>query len=84
MAMNQLCGFAIVETGLGLLEFAWRVFGAFDEGEYVHDGLSPRNRVRPALASCFVESILSAVPDMPLQLTAPGRARARPSRSVLS
>ena len=40
MAMNQLFGFAHVETRLGLSEFAWQVFGAFDEGEYIHEGLS--------------------------------------------
>lgn len=41
MAMNQLFGFAHAETGPGLSEFAWQVFGAFDEGEYVHQGESP-------------------------------------------
>jgi hypothetical protein len=36
MAMNQLFGFAYPETDLGLTEFAWQVFDAFDEGEYNH------------------------------------------------
>ena len=38
MAMNQLFGFAHAVSGMGLPEFAWHVFGAFDEGEYLHDG----------------------------------------------
>lgn len=40
MAMNQLFGFAHVETKLGLSEFAREVFAAFDEGEYIRDGVS--------------------------------------------
>jgi len=40
MAMNQLFSFAHVETGLGLSEFASQVFGAFDEGEYISEGVS--------------------------------------------
>ena len=40
MAMNQLFAFAHVETKLGLSKFAWKVFAAFDEGEYVRDGVS--------------------------------------------
>ena len=38
-AMNQLFGFAVADTGIGLSEFAWDVFGAFDEGEYIHEGM---------------------------------------------
>jgi hypothetical protein len=38
MAVNQLFGFAHAESGLGLSEFAWRVYGAFDEGEYIREG----------------------------------------------
>ena len=40
MAMNQLFSFAHVETGLGLSEFASQVFAAFDEGEYISEGVS--------------------------------------------
>ena len=36
MAMNQLYGFAYMANDLGFSEFAWEVFYAFDEGEYVH------------------------------------------------
>jgi hypothetical protein len=39
-AMTQLFHFAIVETGAGLSDFAWSVYGAFDEGEYIHDGIA--------------------------------------------
>jgi hypothetical protein len=35
MAMNQLFAFALVPTGVELSEFAWRVFGAFDQGEFI-------------------------------------------------
>jgi hypothetical protein len=38
MAMNQLFYFANAVSGLGLSDFAWQVFDAFDEGEYIHGG----------------------------------------------
>lgn len=38
MAMNQLFSFADAVSGLGLPDFASQVFGAFDEGEYIHEG----------------------------------------------
>ena len=38
-AITQLFGFAIADTGIGLSEFAWDVYGAFDEGEYEHEGM---------------------------------------------
>jgi hypothetical protein len=44
MAMNQLFGFAHAVSGVGLPEFAWQVFGAFDEGEYIHDGEPPEQQ----------------------------------------
>jgi len=34
MAMNQLFSFAYPGSDLGLTDFAWQVFEAFDEGEY--------------------------------------------------
>ncbi len=40
VAMTQLFGFAITDSGIGLSEFAWGVFGAFDEGEYIHEGMT--------------------------------------------
>jgi hypothetical protein len=38
MAMVQLFTFAYNVTDLGLSDFAWEVFYAFDEGEYIHEG----------------------------------------------
>jgi hypothetical protein len=40
VAMTQLFGFAITDSGIGLSEFAWGVFEAFDEGEYIHEGMT--------------------------------------------
>ena len=40
MAMNQLRSFAHTDTDIGFSEFAWEVFTAFDEGEYIRDGVS--------------------------------------------
>jgi hypothetical protein len=36
--MNNLFTAAYPIYGFGLSDFAWRVFGEFDEGEYVHLG----------------------------------------------
>jgi hypothetical protein len=40
MAMNQLRSFAHTDTDIGFSEFTWEVFTAFDEGEYIRDGVS--------------------------------------------
>src|SRR5688500_9857022 len=38
MAMNNLFAWATAVTGTGLPEFAWKVFGAFDAGEFERPG----------------------------------------------
>ena len=38
MAMNNLFAWATAVPGAGLPEFAWKVFGAFDAGEFVRPG----------------------------------------------
>lgn len=40
MAMNQLRSFALVDTDIGLSEFASQVFNAFDQGEFIREGVS--------------------------------------------
>jgi hypothetical protein len=40
-AMNHLSSLAYVYSNFGLPEFAWSIFGAFDEGEYIHQGEPP-------------------------------------------
>ena len=42
-AMNHLFGLAYGPRDVGLTEFAWQVYLAFDEGEYIHPG-EPRTR----------------------------------------
>ena len=37
-AMNELFGYATTGGGPELSQLAWQVFGAFDEGEYLHAG----------------------------------------------
>ena len=44
MAMNQLFSFAYTETGVGLSDFAWQVFAAFDEGEYTRELAPPEQQ----------------------------------------
>lgn len=37
-AMNHLYGLAYVQSDFCLSDFSWRVYEAFDEGEYIHAG----------------------------------------------
>ena len=37
-AMNELYAYSYVDEDRGMPEFAWKVFTAFDEGEYQHSG----------------------------------------------
>jgi hypothetical protein len=39
MAMNNLFAWSTAVTGSGLPEFAWKVFGAFDAGEFTRPGV---------------------------------------------
>ena len=39
--MNRLYGWAYGPLDVGLSEFAWDVYIAFDEGEYIHKGDTP-------------------------------------------
>ncbi len=43
-AMNELFAYAYVRSNSGLSSFAWAVFSAFDEGEYIHAGANGEER----------------------------------------
>ncbi|MGA2222690.1 MAG: hypothetical protein ABSH21_13110 [Verrucomicrobiia bacterium] len=53
-AMNRLFAYAYPVTDTGLPEFAWKVYIAFDEGEYFHPGdpkdFDPESRTKALLA----------------------------------
>ncbi len=55
-AMNELYAHSYVDKDRGMPEFAWKVFTAFDEGEYHHSGdladVNPEQK--------YTRSILSA------------------------
>ena len=57
MAMSNLFGWGTAVTGTGLPEFAWKVFGAFDAGEFerpdVPEDQQGEGLTRALLAECL-------------------------------
>ena len=61
MAMNHLFAWATAVTGSGLPEFAWKVFEAFDAGEFVRPG-TPEDHQGEALTRTLLSGCLRMEP----------------------
>jgi hypothetical protein len=55
--MNNLYSCAYVFSDLCLPDFAWNVFAAFDEGEYIHTGESPELDGEPRTKALLLQLI---------------------------
>ena len=61
MAMNNLFAWATAVTGTGLPEFAWKVFGALDAGEFLRPG-EPDDQQGEALTRTLLSGCLPKEP----------------------
>jgi hypothetical protein len=63
--MNELFGYATSGGGPELSQLAWQVFGAFDEGEYLHAGepVEQQGEVRTRMLLAGIAELLNGRVD---------------------